>query len=276
MRRNIGLVALVVAIVAFGRCRGDDGPSIQERARVYIEKVDSTPDLTQTDPDGKLPNGGRSHCGPVAVSNSLAWLAENGFGNLAPGLDDRKEAQFEVARLLGTKKYMNTNLQTGTGVGGVVEGLARYIEDRGYEYRFLKYEGWRKHPHRFGSGVAVPELSWMREGLKGNSAVWLNVGWYRYSASTEEYTRIGGHWVTLAGYGLDRKGKEDSSILIIHDPATRAGGNPAHEYVRVKPISSGMLTGKNYGLPCAAKGYYVMGGGMHVKKTADFGISFLV
>ena len=33
-----------------------------------------------------------------------------------------------------------------------------------------------------------------------------------------------------------------------------------------------MLTGKNYGLPCAAKGYYVMGGGMHVKKTADFGI----
>jgi len=37
-------------------------------------------------------------------------------------------------------------------------------------------------------------------------------------------------------------------------------------------IGSGRLTGKQSGLPRSAKGYYKMTGGMHVKKTADFGI----
>ena len=57
----------------------------------YTEKLD-TPDLMQTDPDGRLPDGGKKYCAPVAVSNSFMWLAENGFENLAPKLRDRKTA----------------------------------------------------------------------------------------------------------------------------------------------------------------------------------------
>ena len=45
----------------------------------YVEKVHSTPDLTQTDPALDLLEGGSMSCGSVSATNSFAWLAENGF-----------------------------------------------------------------------------------------------------------------------------------------------------------------------------------------------------
>ena len=273
MSRKTIVVILITAVagLSFARHAGVEKPALREYPGIYTEKVDSTPDMTQTDPAAKLPNGGRSHCGPVAVSNSLMWLAGNGFEDLSPDLQEPRKAHFEIARSLGSKKYMNTNLKTGTGAGGVLEGLARYIEDKGYEYRYLKFQGWRKHPERYGLGERIADLNWLKSGIKGNSAAWLNVGWYKHNPWTNEYARIGGHWVTLVGYGVDEKGRADGDILIIHDPAPRCGKSP-HEYVRMELISNGRLTGKQSGLPRSAEGYYKMAGGMHVKKTADFGI----
>ena len=185
MRRYIAAAVLSVAVAGLVgvRCEGAEKSSADHAADVCTEKVDSTPDMTQTDPDARLPEGGRVHCGPVAVSNSLMWLAQNGFESLASPFAGGAKAQYEMARLLGEKKYMNTNLKTGTGAGGVLEGAGRYIADRGYECGYLKFQGWRKHPSRFGSGVVVPELHWIKNGLLGNSAVWLNVGWYKYNRS---------------------------------------------------------------------------------------------
>jgi len=273
MRRNIAAVALIIAAIGSicARCKAAEQSSTRKIPEAYTEKIVPTPDLTQTDPDGKLPNQGRSHCGPVSVSNSFAWLANNGFGNLLPTLPGRKQAQFEMARLLGSKKYMSTNSK-GTGTGGVTLGVSRYIKDRGYEYHYLKYQGWRKHPSQFSTAVDVPDLSWIKEGLKGNSAVWLNVGWYKHDSSTDKYLRTGGHWVTLVGYGVDKKGNVDPAILIIHDPSPGAGKYPSHEYVRIKSISKGKLTGTQSGLPRSAKGYYIMGNGMHINKKGDVGI----
>ena len=273
MIRNIAIVALVIAAIGFicAPSKAAKQQSTQKSPAAYTEKVVPTPDLTQTDPDGKLPIQGKSHCGPVSVSNSLAWLANNGFDNLLPTLKNRKQSQFEMARLLGSKMYMNTTSK-GTGVGGVAQGVSRYIKDRGYEYRYLKYQGWRKHPSQFSTAVDVPKLSWIKEGLKGNSAVWLNVGWYKYDYSTGEYLRTGGHWVTLVGYGVDQKGNVDPSVLIIHDPSPGAGKYPSHEYVRIKPISKGKLTGTQSGLPRSAKGYYIMDNGMHISRKANVGI----
>jgi hypothetical protein len=273
MRRNILVIVLIGTIAGLFVIRRAcaEKPSLRESGGVYVEKVGSTGDMTQTEREAKLPNGGRSHCGPVSVSNSLMWLAENGFENLSPRLKDRRKAHFEVARSLGSKEYMNTNLKTGTGAGGVLEGLGRYIKDKGYEYRYLKFQGWRKHPERFGLSEPIPDLNWLKSGIEGNAGVWLNVGWYKYNPWTNEYARIGGHWVTLVGYGVDEKGKADHAILIIHDPAPRGGKDP-HDYVRMELIDAGRLTGKQSGLPRSAKGYYKMTGGMHVKRTADFGI----
>lgn len=270
MRRNIATVALVfTAITIFcAPCTSAGKPSTQAP---YTEKAAPTPDLTQTDPDGNFPNKGRSHCGPVSVSNSLAWLAGRGFDNLLPNIQNRKLAQFQTARLLGSQKYMNTTLK-GTGVAGLTRGVAQFIKDKGYEYSYLKYQGWRRHPSQFGTKVDVPQLDWIQQGLKGNSGVWLNVGWYKYNSSTGEYLRTGGHWVTLVGYGVDQEGEKDPDILIVHDPSPNAGKKPADEYVRIKPIGKGKLTGDQSGLPRSAKGYYIMGGGMHISRKADFGI----
>ncbi|MBN2138546.1 MAG: hypothetical protein JW720_12130 [Sedimentisphaerales bacterium] len=273
MRINIAVIVLAAAITGSlcVRCESAEEQSARVFPAIYTEKADSTSDLTQTDRLAELPGGGKTYCGPVAVSNSLFWLSENGFANLTSGLADRRDAHFELARTLGSKRYMNTSLRTGTGADSILDGVDRYLEDRGYEYGYLKFQGWRKHPGRFSSGVAVPELDWIKRGIVGDSGVWLNVGWYKYDSSSGEYARVGGHWVTLVGYGVDEKGRGNSDILIVHDPAPRCGKEP-HEYVRMELIGDGRLTGKYSGLPRPAKGYYKMAGGMHVKKTADFAI----
>lgn len=76
MMRDVAVVLLSGAIVAFAavRCECAQEPSLQQLPDVFVEKLDSTADMTQTDPNAGLPNGGKSHCGPVAVSNSLLWL----------------------------------------------------------------------------------------------------------------------------------------------------------------------------------------------------------
>jgi hypothetical protein len=246
-----------------------DGSKSEYRI-AYTEKL-NTPDLLQTDPDGHLPNGGKDYCAPVSVSNSFIWLAENGFDNLAPKLKDRKKAQIELARTLGKKEYMNS-ADDGTGMFGLFRGVSKYIKDKGYEHKYFKYQGWRNHPRELSFNVDIPKLNWLKKGLRGNSAVWLNVGWYKYNPKTNDYLRIGGHWVTLVGYGVDSHGKENSNILIIHDPSSRAGKDFSHEYVQVKLIKTGRLTGDKKGLPRSAKGYYKLRGGMHIKKTAGFAI----
>jgi hypothetical protein len=239
---------------------------------VYTEKLDSIPDLMQTDPDADLPGGGTQYCAPVSASNSLMWLAGHGFDSLSPDSANQGEAQAAVARTLGSERYMDVNLESGTGPTGVLRGLSRYIKDQGYPYQSLGYQGWRKHPARFSTGVEVPEIEWLKEGLMGYSGVWLNIGWYQYDSSADQYERVGGHWITLVGYGVDRNGNEDPSVLIIHDPGTKSGRDLVHEYVRVELIDSGRLRGEQDGLPRSAVGYYRLVGDLHVRTDADFGI----
>jgi len=261
------LVSLVFHLASHGLA---DKPPVRNSLLIYTEKL-NIPDLMQTDPNGLLPDGGKKYCAPVSVSNSFMWLAENGFDNLAPKLKDRKKVQFEIVRILGTKEYMHS-ADDGTGMRGLFRGITKYLKDKSYEYRYFKYQGWRNHPRELSCNVAIPKLSWIKKGLRGSSGVWLNAGWYKYNLSTQEYNRIGGHWVTLVGYGIDQQGKENPNILIIHDPASRAGKVFSHEYVLVERIKRGKLTGNKKGLPRPAKGYYKLGGGMHVKKTADVAI----
>jgi len=104
MSRRTIVVILITAVagLSFARRTGAERPALRQYPGIYTEKINSIPDMTQTDPAAKLPNGGRSHCGPVAVSNSLMWLAGNGFENLSPNLQDRRKAHFEIARSLST------------------------------------------------------------------------------------------------------------------------------------------------------------------------------
>ena len=82
---------------------------------------------------------------------------------------------------------------------------------------------------------------------------------------------IGGHFVTLVGYGYDGN-SPNPNYLIVHDPASRAG-MVLNEYILPMRINSGLLhnsySGNNSGRD--AEGFYKMEG-IHTHPGADFGI----
>lgn len=125
-----------------------------------------------------------------------------------------------------------------------------------------------KTPSRFLSASKIPQLKWVKNGISGNSAVWLNIGWYKYDSIQDEYQDeyqiVGGHWVTVVGHHQD--------TLVLHDPSPRAGKTFSNEYVRVQRLSSGTLTGQKAGLPISAKEFHILNEGMHIKSNADYAI----
>jgi C-terminal processing protease CtpA/Prc len=238
----------------------------------YTEKIYSIPDLTQTNKKANFPEGGGMYCLPVAISNSFMWFDSNGFPNLVQNSGDLFSDQVTLVNLLASKEYMNTSLKYGTGTTKLVRGVRKYIKERGYEISQLEYQGWREHPKEILCSSPIPILDWIKQGILGNGAVWMNVGWYKYNPGKDEYTRIAGHWVTLVGYGKNEQGQMDPNILIVHDPSLRAGKDFANEFVLVNRIHSGKLIGKWTGLPQSAVGYYKLTEGMHVKQGADCGV----
>lgn len=216
----------------------------------FIELI---PDLTQTDIRGRSFGDGSQFCGPVAVSNSLAWLA------------DKRGAQIEMAITLASKAYMDTSLVNGTGTMGMLKGIKRMSNELFGGYKTLLYQGWRIHQSEFATGVRTPQLSWLTEHITPRSAVWLNVGWYARQNEGKDLRRVGGHWLTLVGY-------QGGDTLILHDPAPRAGRAFANEYVKVETLHEGRLTGKNKGLPQQAKGFLSLTEGMHIKAGAQLAV----
>lgn len=214
--------------------------------------INEIPDFTQSRITGWQFGHGSEFCAPVAVSNSLAWMT-----NIRAG-------QADLAKLLASSRYMNTDVWRGTTTGDLLRGVDVFAMELFGGYRRLEYQGWKKHPMQYSTGTGVPDIRWITEGIGSNSTVWLNVGWYKYDRQHDIYHRVGGHWVTLVGY--------DSRILIIHDPAPRAGKFFANEHVLTSTIESGVLAGGISGLPRPAKGYLRLGEGMHLKKVADIAI----
>jgi len=238
----------------------------------YTDNIYTIPDLTQTDSRAHFAGGGSEYCCLVAIANSFMWLDSHGFPELVENSGSPFDDEVRLVKLLASKAYMDTSLVEGTGTTKLMRGVKKYVKDRGYEISQLEYEGWRKHPPEMKSRFSVPRLSWIKHGTLGSGALWLNVGWYEYNLSKDEYIRIAGHWVTLVGYGRDENGQLNQNCLILHDPSPRAGEAFSNEYAIVDKIQTGTLAGKWIGLPRSAVGYYKLMGGMHIKNEADVAI----
>lgn len=225
------------------------------------DKISAIPDYYQLDSSyGGFPAGGSMYCAPVSASNSLMWLANNGFDNLASKTADRKKDQYDLISDLASR--MKTDPDEGSSAVDILTGVAKYISDKGYKNFQLRYEGWRPCTTDSDTGIKVPDMGWIKKGIEGKGSVWLNIAWYTYDTSKDEYKRTGGHWVTLVGYGYNG----NSDYLVIHDPIT---GYTNH-YVLPEKITSGTLTGDYKNLPLSAIGYYIMNNRMRIK--ADYGI----
>lgn len=223
-------------------------------------------DLTQTADDlAHLPRGGRVHCGPVAVSNWLVALAARGWPRLLPEGPDVRSRQIRAVDLLSSRALMATGPWSGTGTHGLLVGLHRWVRRSGYELRRLEYQGWRGHHPRYTTGVRVPQMSFVHEGLERGGAAWLHVGWYRKLPRSEMYQRSGGHWLAVAR-------APDDSHLVLHDSAPWAGPEGEGERVQVELLERGWLFARGSRSGLKAAGYARLVGGMHVKHEGDSAI----
>lgn len=214
--------------------------------------INEIPDFTQTRLRDINTNNGDHFCGPVAVSNSLVWLSKY------------RVAQLPLIYRLASSNYMNTDIGRGTNVTMLLTGVDRLTTELFGGYKTLEYEGWRSHPVKFSNGNKVPSIERISHAISSNSAAWINVGWYKYNSKTDEYLRIGGHWVTLVGYV--------NGQLILHDPAPRAGQTFSNEFVTFSVIHRGTLVGTSNQLPVNAKGFISLDAGMHKNEDADYAI----
>lgn len=264
--RRVGTSLLVLAATLLAR------PGLAEPAREAVEKLADTPDLMQTHEAAGLPGGGAAYCGPVAVSNSLVWLAKHGYPRLAPLDRPGPAGQGALAALLGGPAYMKTSQEEGTGARAMAEGLSRYLVDHGVPAHLVRFRGCDPVPEAYSEGVGPPDLGWVKRSLDGHGAVWLKIGWYHHDRVTDTYRIFAGHWVTLVGYGQDEAGRPDPAVLIIHDPAPRSGPTLSHDYVRVSPLASGSVVAHGRVAAHATRGYHRLGGGLRIKRGADAGI----
>ena len=259
-------VAFMFPIIAslLAATRAEDTTSPVALPMQHTEKVDSMPDLCQTDKAfASLPDGGRNYCGPTAVANVLAALDGRGYENLVPGDATSKDRQLGLLKQLGSSRYLGT-ADNGTGPIAAMRGITRYVRQRGYDVS-IQWQGWRRGGE-FQAADAVDE-AWLQEGTLGESNVVVNVGWYKHDAARGVYTRVGGHYMTLVGY----KKTPQKTLYLIQDPAPRSGpGKVTHE-ARLVPIGTGELAPwKSYGKRSAAGHFLVEG--IVVKRTADVAI----
>lgn len=216
-------------------------------------KAAGTPDFLQTDREAGFAKSGSQFCAPTAVSNSLMWLAANGYDDLRPS-GANKRAQIAMIRSLS--KAMNTSPSLGTDAAQLLSGVEDYVTEAGYGIAELSYEGWRPVPSDYEAGE-LPDLDDIRNAIADEqSAVWLNVGWYTWDEDEEAYVRKGGHWVTVVGY----KGDD----LLIHDPSPAAGSGFRTQRISLEELTEGDLTGPQTNLPRPAAGYYEVGREMAV------------
>jgi len=222
---------------------------------VHRSKARVIPDFLQTDPEAGFAKAGSQFCAPTAVSNALMWLADNGYEDLRP-TGSAKKAQIAMIKTLSGPGYMKTNPSMGTDVSQVLAGVETYVSEAGYTLAELSYAGWRPAPEDSVAGE-YPDLDAIKTAIADDqSAVWLNVGWYKYDEDSGDYRRTGGHWVTVVGY--------DHDDLLIHDPAPGAGRGFRTQTISLEELTEGRLIGNQRGLPRSAEGYYEVGGEMAV------------
>lgn len=275
MRNRIFIIAILIflSVSCFGKQEEDDLLPAK-----YTEKVNSIPDLTQTDSALGLVEGGMKSCVSVSVTNSLAWLADKGYENMMIRDEDGSVSYAKTAQVLD--RLLRQAAGGGTLPPSFLGGLVRYLAGQGYDdedYR-LEFQSW-SHSEGF-EGITIPNIDLIKKGVIDDGAVWILVGFYKYDKQKDEYQIISHHYVTLVGYGIDEYGEENPNVLIVHDPAPRSGEGVTHNYVHIKEIEHGLITvdpnsqeALAYSqLPVEAVGYHILGDGLAYNDQADVAI----
>jgi len=230
-------------------------PAFAKTSSVF-ERIDDIPDFKQNNPLAGFAGGGEEFCASTSLSDHLMWLGQNGYPKLLPECENGADVQISLIKKLAGKTYINTNAKVGTAPDEIMVGLQKYVTDCGYNVKTLNYQGFRPCADNFFSGMSRPRFSYLQAGAVAPRSCWLNIGWYKWDEDTDVYTRIGGHWVALVGYGVDVKGAPNKKTIIVHDPEPYFGAAKTNVYINLQKLDSGELRGNYKGLPQDADGYY--------------------
>ncbi|HMN95598.1 MAG TPA: hypothetical protein PKC43_05170 [Phycisphaerales bacterium] len=178
----------------------------------YTYKVTKVPDFDQRRTG--LANNGNNHCVPTSAVNWMAYIANHGYPNLAPGQGWWQQASLYNAAttsILAMGTFMGTSGSSGTGLDGAVNGMKSWLNASPYGGLFVVI------------GVNDSAFSWTNFDQLAQQAllkrlVMPRVGWYN-TAGFPTINRTGGHLVSMTR--ALRSGT--SRTLGIHDPASDDG-----------------------------------------------------
>ena len=214
---------------------------------------------------------------PEAAANSLLWLAENGFPALSPGGEG---AAPELARRLSGSAYLNTS-SFPPPFASVINGLITYIEEKNYQIetvslqdirRFdaqsLTSQNARNHLENEDQSRQIT-LDFAQKGLLTNSIVLIEWGVYEPAGDSLNllFHKVGNHWATVVGYGINEYNVENSQTLIVHSPA-HGGEDPL--YLKVEELDMRLRLKSNSQLidPAGPDGEPVLAGQQSYLKNA--------
>lgn len=166
-----------------------------------------------------------THCGPVAMANSLWWFdsrfeASGGavppevgdtyrlVRSYNPGLDDHDPDNLiplvdELAFYFDTNGVRSGGGWSGTRITDMYSGTLAYLRDRGLWDDYLV------------TLVHQPEFDWIAEQAMHSEDVILLLGFWQEQPPGGVWVRLGGHYVTVAGVDAT----PGSEQLAISDPA---------------------------------------------------------
>jgi len=233
------------------------------------------PDLKQQGFGKLLPRSGFAYCGPTAAANVLLWMDNHRMSEVASeGHSSRlvreRVRTFDVSdagnliRTLG--QYMETDSKDGTPPKNLVGGLARYLKDQGQSDWCLTYHGIRPVARQFHTRNGPPSISHLRQSVQQGTFALLNVGWYRRQGDT--LVRVGGHWVTFAGW----QNRGGQTHLVVHDPANRPYWKPSNLLLRLQPLGAGKLRDNKDGWAHEARGFCRLLGPIDRARGSDFAV----
>jgi len=156
------------------------------------------------------PIGTWSWCGPVSVADSLWWL-DSEFEtkpmppttindhfplvqNYTSGIDDHNPLNVpylveDLAWRMDTDAQRTgpSNAHCGTEVHDMEFGISSYIHDKGLDWKFYEHT------------VKAPDFFWIEQEIKRCEDVVLLLGFWQFNPVTQQWVRVGGHYVTCAG-----------------------------------------------------------------------------
>jgi hypothetical protein len=193
-------------------------------------RPEDTPPLVQLGQgpdDSGLPNSGEDYCGPTSMTMNLFWLARQGFTTLAPEFTEANA--YNLDRVLGG--LANTTPTGGTQSSDLIEGVVLYLS--------LKGLSGSVHGHL----IDAPTQEDLASYFTGYNLLATEIGWYKGTEGSHEYTRTGGHFVSLLDYDID------SQTATINNPAPHSlypvVNTPAYvpQQPTVAPVDPGLNIG---------------------------------